>query len=141
VRRKIVDRVWSRGRVEADVLSLGCVDLRVEDWQESLGRYMGFSKFLPITIPGGVKDLVYPKDPRDAEHLLEIIDLIVSHYPKIRLVGMAHNECLACDHRADPDFYEDILLKARRIFQRRFPAQERFLVYLDFDGGMSLVEE
>jgi hypothetical protein len=102
---------------------------------------MGFSTSVRLTIPGGIKDLVYPKYLGDREYLLRKIGLLVQHNPNIKLIGMAHNECLDCDRLNDPDYYEDMLIQAGRLLQRRFPGQERHLVYLEFDGGVSLVED
>jgi hypothetical protein len=141
MKRRIVDHTWSREIEPVDALVLGCVDRRFKGWRRLFGEYMSFTMSFPLTIPGGVKDLVCPKDPRDTEHLLETIALLIQHYPNIKLVGMAHNGCLACGQCDDPNYYEDMLLKAGRLLQRRFPGQERFLVYLEFDGGISLVEE
>ena len=140
MRRTIVKRTWSRDRVEVDALVLGCVERRLKGWRELFGKYMGFSMSIPVIIPGGVKDLVHPNHPRDTEHIVEKIALMVKHYPNLKLVVMAHDECLDCDQCNDPAYYEDMLLKAGKLLQKRFPGQERFLVFVEFDGGINLVE-
>jgi len=141
MRRKIIDYTWSRRIEPVEALVLGCVDRDLKGWRGMFGEYMGFSMSIPITIPGGIKDLVHPMYQGDREYLLRKIALLVKHNPNIKLIGMAHNECLDCNRRNDPDYYEDMLLQAGKLLQRRFPGQERFLVYLEFDGGISLVEE
>lgn len=87
---------------------------------------------IPITIPGGIKDLVDPKDPRDRESLLEKIDVVISGVKRIR--ARMHNECKACGSRNDLDYYEDMLLRAGEVLKERFPEVEVVLVIIDFDG-------
>jgi hypothetical protein len=138
--KKIITHDWSRNREPVDTLTLGCLDRRFKGWRKLFGELMGFNMSFPLTLPGGVKDLVYPKHPRDAEHLLEKISLLIHHYPNLKLVLMGHEECLDCAQCSDPTFYEDMLQQAGNLLRERFPKQETFLVFVAFDG-IYLVEQ
>jgi hypothetical protein len=135
---RILDHNWPRESQVIETLVLGCLDRRFKGWRGMFGKHMNFPMSLPITIPGGAKDLVYPNHPRDTEHLLEKIELFG---PALKnLVVMAHSGCKDCGERTDPVFYEEMLRRADERLRERFPNKEIFLVFLDFDG-IYLVEQ
>jgi ferredoxin len=87
---------------------------------------------IPITIPGGAKDLADPVDPRDRESLLEKIAIFGSDITTIR--ARMHNDCVACGRCSDVAHYEAMLLKAGAVLEERFPGVEVILIFVDFDG-------
>ncbi|HUC01612.1 MAG TPA: hypothetical protein VMA75_01775 [Candidatus Paceibacterota bacterium] len=113
-------------------LIIGCSDRRVKGSRGMAGEYMGVDESIPITIPGGPKDLVFPSHPRDRESLLEKISLVGDNLRLI--IAKAHNECLACARCDDPAFYEDLLEKASEVLIRRFPGVKVAPIFVDFDG-------
>jgi hypothetical protein len=136
--RKIIEWNWSREREVVPALLLGCFDRRFRTWRGRFGELMGFDTNYPITIPGGAKDLVMPKHPRDAEYLLEKIALLSDQYKMLGV--MVHSGCLECDERTDPAFYEDLLHRAGVKLRQHFPRHEILLIYADFNG-LYLIDE
>lgn len=116
----------------------GCLDRRFRSWRGRYCELMDLEAAYPFLIPGGPKDLVYPKHPRDAEYLLEKLALLSDEY---KILGvMAHNKCVACGECEDPDFYKDMLKKAGAIIKRAIPKVETALIFANFDG-LYIVEE
>jgi hypothetical protein len=93
---------------------------------------------IPITRPGGIKSLVYPKHPRDRECFFEDIEYFGDGIKVIRV--RAHPECKACDERQDLDYYEEMLIEGGRLLKARYPKVEVILIIIDFNGYY-LVEE
>jgi hypothetical protein len=131
-RRKILERDFPRVHNPVSTVDIGCSDRRIKGSRGLVGECVGDDEAIPITIPGGIKDLVDPKDPRDRECLLEKIALFAHDLMKIR--ARMHNECVACGRQQDLDYYEDMLLKAGVVLRGRFPWVEVVLVIVDFDA-------
>ena len=130
--RKIVDGRWSSDLDVISTLVFGCVDRGIRGWRGCLGEEMGFETAYPFLIPGGIKDLVVPKEPRDREHLLEMIG---SMNQRIRcIVVMAHNGCSFFDQRTDKSSHQEMLRDATTILRDHFPRLEIIPVFVDFDG-------
>jgi len=137
-RRKILAHESPRHHDPISTIDIGCSDRRIKGSRGLLGVYMECEMAIPITIPGAIKDLVNPKDPRDRESLLEKIALFGDDIKTIR--ARMHNECKACGGRQDLDYYEAMLLEARNVLRARFPGVEIVLVIVDFDA-FYLVED
>jgi len=117
---------------------LRCSDQRFEDAQRAFEATIGLQMADPIVLPGGVKNLVTPKDPRDREFILEQIELLKGH-GFTPLYAMAHNECAACNGNTDRAFYEEMLKAAGEIIRVRIPGLEIRLIFADFDGLYEVV--
>jgi hypothetical protein len=137
-RRKILEHESPRHHHPVSTIDIGCSDRRIKGSRGLLGAHMDCEMAIPITIPGAIKDLVSPKDPRDRESLLEKIELFGDDIKTIR--ARMHNECKACGGCQNLDYYEAMLLEARKVLMERFPRVEIILVIIDFDG-FYLVEE
>ena len=131
-RRKILEHEFPRHPSAVDTIDIGCSDRRIKGSRGVLGEFVGCGMSIPITIPGGIKDLVDPKDPRDRESLLEKIAVVSHGIKKIR--ARMHNECKACGGCQDLDYYEDMLHKAGAVLKARFTGVEIVLFIVDFDG-------
>jgi len=118
---------------------LWCSDRRFESLRLAFEASIGLMMSDPIIIPGGVKNLVMPKHPRDAEFIMEQIELLRSH-GFTRLYAMAHRGCAACHKNMRKAFYVELLFKADEILRARFKDLEILPVFADFDGVYVLEE-
>lgn len=130
--RKIVDRNWPRESEKIPLLLFGCFDRRFRGWRGDFAEWMGLDGNYPIILPGGPKDLVDPKHPRDAEYLIEKIVFLSAEYKVIGI--MAHNQCLACDRIDDPAYYECLLITAGDVLRAALPGKTIILIFANFDG-------
>ncbi|MGC9599517.1 MAG: hypothetical protein ABSE18_03990 [Minisyncoccia bacterium] len=112
---------------------LWCCDQRFEEVRHTFAQAGTFHMPDPILVPGGVKPLVTPKEPRDREFVLEQIEVLMGH-GFTTLYAMAHMNCAACDGNNDRAFYEDMLKKAGEIIRNRIPGLNVRLIFADFDG-------
>lgn len=112
---------------------LWCPDQRFEDVRHAFAKAGNFTKPDPILIPGGVKALVAPKDPRDREFILEQIEVLMGH-GFTTLYAMAHMNCAACGGNTDRAFYEEMLKTAGEIIRARIPNLNVRLIFADYDG-------
>lgn len=131
-RRKILEHEWPRSISPVSTIDIGCSDRRIRGSRGLLGECMGSEMSIPITIPGGIRDLVDPRHPRDRECLLEKIEIFGDAINTIR--ARMHNECRACGSSSDLNYYENMLLEAGVVLQDRFPRAAIILVIVDFDA-------
>jgi hypothetical protein len=130
--RKILDENYPRHIDPVTTLTIDCLDRRIKGSRGRLGEHLGYAKSLPLVIPGGVKDLVYPKHSRDRERILEWVGLFGGDLAQI--IAKAHNDCKACAHCKDLNFYDDMLQKAAKILRESFPRVEIIPIFVNFDG-------
>jgi hypothetical protein len=137
-RKKILENYSPRHIDPITTIDIGCSDRRIKGSRGVLGEFTGCDMAIPITRPGGIKNLVDPKDPRDRECFFEDIEVFGDCIKVIRV--RAHNECKACAGCMNLDYYEDMLIRGGRLLKERFPKVEVILVIVDFDGYY-LIEE
>lgn len=112
---------------------LWCSDQRFEGVRHAFAKAGNFQMSDPILLPGGVKPLVIPDNPRDREFVLEQIKVLMEH-GFTTLYAMAHMNCAACDGNTSRAFYEDMLKKAGEIIRNAIPNLKVRLIFADFDG-------
>lgn len=137
-RRKIWERESPRHIDPITTIDIGCSDRRIAGSRGQSGVLTKCDMAIPITRPGGIKNLVYPKHPRDRECFFEDIEVFGNGITVIRV--RAHNDCKACDECQDLDYYENMLIEGGRLLKARYPKVEVILIIVDFDGYY-LVEE
>ncbi len=113
---------------------LWCVDRRIQGLRGKFAAHLGIGQHVPLIIPGGIKKIVAPKFPRDAELLMETIALIHYKLGVRRLFAMAHLHCADCEGSSDPTYYHTLLMKGGRILARRFPSLEIKPIFVDCKG-------
>lgn len=137
--QKIFDLATPRASYTNHAAILWCSDRRFEHLRLSFEASIGLVMADPIIVPGGVKNLVTPKHPRDAEFIMEQIELLQSH-GFTKLYAMAHRGCAACEGNVRKAFYVDLLIKSNAILRGRFPKLEIVPLFADFDGVHMLEE-
>ena len=138
-RKKILEYELPRHHSPVSTIDIGCSDRRIKGSRGVLGAHMGCEMAIPIIIPGAIKDLVDPRHPRDRESLLEKIEIFGDDIKTIRV--RMHNECKACGGCQDLNYYESMLLEARKVLLERFPRMEIILFIVDFDGFYRVEED
>lgn len=88
----------------------------------------------PIIRPGAANILVNPKNPRDAECLLEEVAVLAKLHGFRDYYPSMHDECGACGGITDPAFYEDVLKKAAIIIGEHIPQLMVKPIFFSFDG-------
>jgi len=136
--RKIFDYASPRAHYHNEQAFLWCSDQRFEGVHRAFMSNHWFQNADPIIIPGGVKNLVTPKFPRDTDFILEQIELLMGHGFR-ELYAMAHNDCAACGGNTDPAYYEDLLRSAAEVIRARISGLKVYPIYAAFDG-LYLVE-
>ena len=113
---------------------LRCTDQRFEPVSASFISVQGFSMADPIVRPGAANILVNPKNPRDAECMLEEITTLAKLHGFTEYYPSMHDECGACGGTTDLAFYEDVLKKSAAIIKRHIPHLIVKPIFFAFDG-------
>lgn len=113
---------------------LWCFERRIAGLRGSFAAHLKIKRHVPILIPGGVKRIVMPRVPRDAESLMELIEVAHEKLGAIRLYAMAHLYCADCEGSSDQGYYEVLLQDAEAILTKRFPLLEVIPVFVDCKG-------
>ncbi len=118
---------------------LWCVERRIRGLRGRFAAAMGIKEHLPIVIPGGIKKIVMPRHPRDAESVLEDLELLQDKLGFEELYAMAHLHCAACEGNSDPAYYETLILDGTTILEQRLPQVKIIPIFADCHG-VHLVE-
>lgn len=131
--KKIFDFSSQPAHYRNKVGFLWCSDRRFRDVRRAFEEHEGMVMADPIIIPGGVRSLVEPRNPRDREFILEMIELLKGH-GFTTFFPMAHDECAACDGRTDRAYYESLLVRSKSIITERIPDLAVRPLFADFEG-------
>ena len=137
---------------KTSTLLISCIDFRLVDETERLmSQVFGLiDDYDQITLPGASLALVADQYPHWGKTINDIVDIALQLHNIKRIILLDHRDCGAYkliqgsnghhDHISETKQHKEVMLKAKKVLQDKFPKLKIYTLLLGLDGKVENLE-